>query len=57
LQPTFREAIRKQRAPLYWRWDPHWTEAGHALAAMAMAPFLADVARACGNGNEPVGSS
>jgi hypothetical protein len=30
----------KDRDPLYYKWDPHWTVAGHRLAAPAVTEFL-----------------
>lgn len=33
---------KKADAPLYFRFDPHWTAAGHRLAAGTVARFLVD---------------
>ncbi len=40
LTPTFRQAVAAERA-VYFRFDPHWTPAGHRLAATVLADFLA----------------
>lgn len=41
LLPVFRQAAgRPEAAPLHFQHDQHWTEAGHRLAAEAIAEFL-----------------
>jgi len=41
LLPAFQEAATKRETPpLYFRFDFHWTPAGHALAAQAVGAFL-----------------
>lgn len=40
LTPTFRAAVRYARQPLNYRIDPHWTPAGHAVAADAIRVWL-----------------
>ena len=45
LTTPFREAVRDGRRGLNFRMDPHWTEAGHAVAADAIAAWLPAVNR------------
>ena len=40
LVPPLREADATGGAPLYYASDQHWTAAGHAVAARAIAGFL-----------------
>lgn len=40
LLPAFQRAFRAGRRDLYYRIDPHWTAAGHTLAAECIADFL-----------------
>lgn len=41
LSPTLGQALETSDEDLYFRFDPHWTAAGHRLAADRIAPFLA----------------
>jgi len=38
LQPAFQEHARRE--PLHFRWDGHWTAAGHRVAARALCDGL-----------------
>jgi hypothetical protein len=40
LAPMFRDAAARDREPLHYRHDGHWTAAGHRLAAKALGDFL-----------------
>ncbi|MEM7347098.1 MAG: hypothetical protein AAF485_22890, partial [Chloroflexota bacterium] len=41
LLPIFRDAAADPQAlPLHFRYDQHWTEAGHQLAAGSLHKFL-----------------
>ena len=40
LTPFFQQAIREGDEPLYFTDDPHWTAAGHRLAARQISEFL-----------------
>ena len=44
LLPVFRAmASQSDNTPLHFRYDGHWTPAGHRLAAETLAPFVADL--------------
>ncbi|MEM4235239.1 MAG: GDSL-type esterase/lipase family protein [Candidatus Methanomethylicaceae archaeon] len=44
LLPVFRAAASQSSdPPLHFRYDGHWTSAGHRLAAETLAPFVADL--------------
>ncbi len=40
LVPVFRAAVATAREPLHFAIDPHWTPAGHGVAAAAIRPWL-----------------
>lgn len=40
LTPFFQHALREGDEPLYFADDPHWTDAGHRLAALQLSEFV-----------------